>query len=113
MTSDIRLSISEAAKLFGVSVKTIRQAIKEGLIVYIIVNGRYKINFKSLVIWSQQSTRRKNLLTSQGIGQYVDKWRIQNPKFSPRLPQADNQIWAKPDDDITYEETGEARDPRI
>ena len=88
MNSDIRVSVTEAAKLFGVSVKTIRQAIKNEEIVYIIVNGRYKINFKSLILWSQLSTRRRNLLAQAGIGQYVDKWHITNKKYSPRFPEA-------------------------
>ncbi len=83
---DIRVSISEAARLFGVSTKTIRQAIYAGQLRYIIVKGRYKINFDSLVRWSQISTRRRNLLAHQGLGQYVDTWKISNPKYSPHPP---------------------------
>lgn len=79
----IRLSVSEAARLFGVSSKTIRQAIKNQEVRYIVVAGRYKINFISLVEWSQQSTRRKNQLKNQGIGQYIDHWKITNKKYSP------------------------------
>ena len=88
---DIRVSISEAARLFGVSTKTIRQAIYAGQLRYIIVKGRYKINFDSLVKWSQVSTRRRNLLASQGLGQYVDKWKISNPKYSPHPPIINEQ----------------------
>ena len=116
---DIRVSISEAARLFGVSVKTIRQAIKNQEIVYIIVNGRYKINFKSLVLWSQLSTRRRNLLAQQGIGQYVDNWRIQNTKYSPRLPQENDSIKNKNDfeppnsEPLTYVETENKLEPKI
>ncbi len=83
MENIIRLSVSEAAKLFGVSTKTIRQALKNQELKYIVVKGRYKINFNSLVEWSQQSTRRFNLLKSQGLGQYVDQWKIRNRKYSP------------------------------
>lgn len=83
MENIIRVSVSEAAKLFGVSTKTIRQAIKDEEIKYIVVNGRYKINFSSLVEWSQKSTRRSNKLENEGLGQYVDKWKISNKKFSP------------------------------
>lgn len=79
----IRVSVSEAARLFGVSSKTIRQAIKNEELRYIVVSGRYKISFVSLVEWSQGSTRRKNQLKSQGIGQYIDNWKIHNKKFSP------------------------------
>jgi len=89
MDNDIRISISEASRLFGVSVKTIRQAIRNEELRYIIVNGRYKLNFQSVVSWSQLSTRRRNLLAKMGIGQYVDKWNIHNKKYSPRIPEAD------------------------
>jgi len=79
----IRVSVSEAARLFGISTKTVRQAIKNNEIRYIIVKGRYKINFESLLKWSQNSTRRRNLLQNEGIGKYVEKWDIHNKKFSP------------------------------
>ncbi len=79
----LRLSISEAAKLFGVSDKTIRQAIKNGEVVYIVVRGRYKINFDSLLKWSQQTKRRQFHLNNNGLGRYVDRWKITNKKFSP------------------------------
>mgnify|MGYP003983921831 FL=1 len=54
----LRVSVSEAARLFGVSTKTIRTAIKNEDLHYIVVNGRYKLNFDSLIKWSQLSTRR-------------------------------------------------------
>lgn len=83
---DIRISISEAARLFGVSTKTIRQAIYNDEIRYIIVRGRYKLNFKSVLAWSQRSTRRRNQLTTAGIGQFVTNWKITNTKYSPTIP---------------------------
>jgi len=79
----IRISISEASRLFGVSTKTIRQAIKLQQITYIVVKSRYKLNFASLVEWSQKSTRRKNIFYGQGIGQYAEQWKIKNHKYSP------------------------------
>lgn len=82
-TSPVRISIGEASRLFGVSVKTIRQAIKQEGIRYIISRGRYQLNFESVLKWSQESTRRRNLLSSAGVGQYVDKWKIHNKKYSP------------------------------
>lgn len=88
MENIVRVSISEAAKLFGVSSKTIRLAIKNEELKYIVVSGRYKINFLSLLEWSQRSTRRKNLLGQQGIGQYIDKWKITNKKYSPSIKLA-------------------------
>ncbi|MBP9760726.1 MAG: helix-turn-helix domain-containing protein [Candidatus Magasanikbacteria bacterium] len=79
----IRVSISEAARLFGVSQQTIRRAIKMQEIVYVVVGGRYKINFESLVQWSQAKTTVRNKSNENGIGQYVDKWKIRNTLYSP------------------------------
>ncbi len=79
----IRLSVSEAAKLFGVNSQTVRRAIAAQEITYAVVSGRYKINFESLVKWSQRRTTIKNKLASRGIGQYVERWRIKNPLYSP------------------------------
>lgn len=79
----IRVSVSEAAKLFGLSAQTIRRAVANQEIIYVVVAGRYKINFESLVKWSQMHTTVKNKLAQRGIGQFVDKWKIKNPLFSP------------------------------
>jgi len=89
MENIIRVSVSEAAKLFGLSQKAIRQAIKTEALRYIVVKGRYKINFSSLVEWSQLSTRRRNQFKQQGLGQYVDKWKITNKKYSPSYKLAE------------------------
>ena len=79
----IRVSVSEAAKLFGVNSQTIRRAIAAQEVTYIIVGGRYKINFESLVKWSQRHTTIKNKLANRGIGQFIGNWKIKNPLFSP------------------------------
>lgn len=79
----IRVSISEAARLFGVNGQTIRRAIKNQEITYVVVAGRYKINFESLVRWSQEKTTVRNKANSHGIGQYVDRWKIKNTLYSP------------------------------
>lgn len=79
----IRLSISEAAKLFGTSTQTIRRAVADQLVNYVVVQNRYKISFESLVKWSQSSARIKNKSNTQGIGQFVTQWRVKNKKFSP------------------------------
>ena len=84
-TLPIRVSVSEAARLFGVSTKTIRTAIKRQELRYILVNNRYKITFESLLRWSQMSTRRRNLLSTAGVGKYVKKWNVSNKKFSPSV----------------------------
>ena len=54
--SVIRLSVSEAARMFGISQRTIRRAIKNQEITYVVVQGRYKINFESVLRWSQRTT---------------------------------------------------------
>ena len=87
MALPIRISVSEAARLFGLSTKTIRQAIKQNLITYAVVRGRYKLNFASVLAWSQSSTRRRGNLEQAGLGQYVEQWRIRNRKYSPRPPE--------------------------
>lgn len=79
----IRLSVSEAAKMFGVSQRTIRRAIQNQDVTYVVVQGRYKLNFESLLRWSQRTTTVKNKRDSQGIGQYVDQWKIKSKLFSP------------------------------
>ncbi len=79
----VRVSISEAARLFGVNAQTIRRAIKDNDITYVVVAGRYKINFESLVKWSQKKTTVRNKTNQRGIGQYVDKWKISNTLYSP------------------------------
>lgn len=79
----IRLSVSEAARMFGVSSRTIRRAITAGEITYVVVQGRYKINFESLLRWSQDTTVLRNKRDTKGVGQYVGMWRIKNKLYSP------------------------------
>lgn len=81
----IRVSVSEAARLFGVNAQTIRRALKNQEITYVVVAGRYKLNFESLIRWSQQKTTVKNKTEKFGIGQYVDKWKIKNTLYSPNI----------------------------
>ncbi len=85
----IRVSVSEAARLFGVDSHTIRRAIKSQEITYVVVQGRYKINFESLIKWSQRKIRIKNKTNKDGIGQYIDNWKINNRLYSPN-PDAIN-----------------------
>ncbi len=83
----IRLYISEAAKLFGVSDRTVRRAIARKEIRYIIVRNRYQIHFDSMLNWSQKMPRLQKKRDQAGLGQWVSKWKITNPKFSPRPPR--------------------------
>ncbi|MBI2482546.1 helix-turn-helix domain-containing protein [Candidatus Uhrbacteria bacterium] len=79
----IRISVSEAAKLFGLSPQTIRRAIKDQEIRYVVVRGRYRIAFESVLEWSQRQTTTRHKLERHGIGQYVDRWHIRNKLYSP------------------------------
>ena len=82
-TTPLRVSVSEAAKLFGVSTATIRKALRNAELRYIIVRNRYKINFKDLISWSQKSARRATQFHEKGIGQFASRWRIKNRLYSP------------------------------
>lgn len=78
--NQIRVSISEAARLFGVDGFTIRRAIKREELRYFVVQGRYKINFDSLIEWARNRSTVKNKMNQKGIGQFVEKWKInKNP----------------------------------
>ncbi len=79
----IRVSISEAARLFGVSQQTVRRAIGDKQVIYVVVRNRYKINFESLVAWSQRMVTIRNKMERRGIGQFVHQWKIRNIRFSP------------------------------
>jgi excisionase family DNA binding protein len=83
MANIIRVSVSEAARLFGVSERTIRRALTAGEITYVVIRGRYKISFESLVRWSQHRPKVRNKLANDGIGQYVGQWKIKNRLYSP------------------------------
>jgi excisionase family DNA binding protein len=103
----IRLSISEAARLFGVNSQTVRRALANQEFTYVVVGGRYKLNFESLVKWSQKHATVRNKTEKRGIGQYIEKWKIKNPLFSPN-PRA---IKSQPaTDDATKEKTAQ-QDP--
>ncbi|MBI5230167.1 MAG: helix-turn-helix domain-containing protein [Candidatus Magasanikbacteria bacterium] len=79
----IRISISEASRLFGINPQTIRRGIKDQEITYVVVLGRYQLNFESVLKWSQNNLRRKHKMEQKGIGQFVDHWKIGNKLFSP------------------------------
>jgi excisionase family DNA binding protein len=83
----LRVSITEASRLFGVHDKTIRRAISNNEIRYIVVRGRYRLHFDSLMVWSQNRTTIRKKRDTRGIGQWVEQWRIRNTLFSPRPPK--------------------------
>ncbi|MBL7057833.1 hypothetical protein ISS03_00705 [Patescibacteria group bacterium] len=71
----IWLSVSEAAKLGGIQTKTIRRAIQSNIIEYRVVKNRYSIELKSLIFFLYSNVKLKNKLNTNGIGQFVDKWK--------------------------------------
>lgn len=91
MNQLIRVSVSEAAKLFGISQRTVRRAIQNQDVTYVVVQGRYKINFESLLRWSQRTTTVRNKRDSGGIGQFVDQWKLKNKLFSPNPKSVDGE----------------------
>lgn len=69
------LSVSESAKIGGVTDKTIRRAIQSKKIKYKIIKNRYGINFISVIKFCCSSAKLRNKLNFNGIGQYIEKWR--------------------------------------
>jgi len=81
ISNKLWLSVSQAAKLFGVEQKTIRRAIKSKQITFMIENDRYNIEMGSLLIWARKSTKLKNKLSLEGVGKFVKEWK---EEFSPK-----------------------------
>jgi hypothetical protein len=75
ISNKLWLSVSQAAKLFGVEQKTIRRAIKAKEITYIVEDERYSIEMGSLIIWAHQSARLINKLNQYGAGKFVKEWK--------------------------------------
>jgi len=69
------LTISEAAKLGGVQNKTVRRAILSKEIKYKIIGNKYLVDFASFIRYLCTTTKLKNKLNQNGIGQYIDIWR--------------------------------------
>lgn len=80
----IRISISEAARLFGVNAQTIRRAIKDGQMEFMLVQGRYKIDFEHVLRWSQKSSHLQNKMSARGIGKFVQGWRLAEQQSLPQ-----------------------------
>ena len=86
-STPVRVSVSEASRLFGVSEKTLRRAIKSGELRYVVVRSRYKLLFDSVLSWSQRHATVRNKRDRIGVGQWVEQWKIKNTLYSPRGPQ--------------------------
>jgi len=72
--SPIWLSVSEAAKLGGVSTKTIRRSLQGKQVRYKIIKNRYLIDLASLIIFLHSKKKLLNKLSQFGLGQYIEKW---------------------------------------
>ena len=69
------LSVSEAAKLGGVTGKTVRRALQAKKLKYKIVKNRYTIDLRSILKLLFAKKKLENKLNQDGIGQYIDKWK--------------------------------------
>ncbi len=74
--SSIKLSPSQASKLFGVSERSIRRAIKNKQLPITVHNARYQIDFYDLLLWSEKLPNRQRKRDEFGIGQFVKQWYI-------------------------------------
>lgn len=75
MKLPLLLSLSESARLFGVSQRTLRRAIGQNQLRHTVINGRYKLNFADLISWSESSSRYEKKRDEHGIGRYVREWK--------------------------------------
>jgi hypothetical protein len=71
----IWLSVSETAKIGGVTPKTIRRAIQAKKITYRIVKNRYQLDLASAIKYLNSNKKLQNKLNFHGIGQYITSWR--------------------------------------
>lgn len=74
VSEPIWVSVSEAAKLGGVTDKTIRRAIASNHIKFKVVKDRYSIDLASVIKFLYNNTKLKNKFKQSGLGQYVEKW---------------------------------------
>ena len=68
------LSVSEIAKMCGISTKTVRRAIQAKEISYKLVKERSLIDFSSAIVFIQKDLKLRNKLNLHGLGQYVKEW---------------------------------------
>jgi hypothetical protein len=70
----IWLGLAEAGKLGGVRKRTIKRALRLGGIKYRIVESRYQVDLRSLLLYFFSKKKLWNKLLESGIGQYVKEW---------------------------------------
>ena len=76
VSNPIWLSVSETAKLGGVTTKTIRRAISARILTYKVVKNRYLIDWQTMLNFLFSTKKLKNKLDQKGVGQYIDKWKL-------------------------------------
>lgn len=74
---DVWLSVSEVALLGGLSTKTVRRAIENNQLRYRVINNRYQISFEMAIKFFLSSPTLANKLNQDGIGQWVEKWKLE------------------------------------
>ena len=74
ISNPIWLSVSESAKIGGITNKTIRRAIQANSIKYKILKNRYFVDLASLIQYLIKTKKLENKLNKYGIGQYIEKW---------------------------------------
>jgi len=67
--------MAEAAKLGGIQKRTIKRAIRANAIRYRIVESRYQVDMRSVLLYFFSKKKLWNKLIEFGIGQYVEKWK--------------------------------------
>jgi Fic family protein len=75
VANPIWLTMSEAANLGGIQKKTIKRAILSNLLKYRIVDNRYQVELRSVILYFLSKKKLCNKLKEHGLGQYVEKWR--------------------------------------
>lgn len=76
---ELWLTISEAAKVGGVTSKTIRRAIKSDkgdTLHFKISKERYLISFPSFIKYLKQNYKLNNKFSLCGIGKYIKDWKL-------------------------------------
>ncbi len=74
--SNIKLSPSQAARLFAISERSIRRAIKNKELPVVVYKARYQIDFYDLLLWSEKLPNRRRKRDELGIGQFIGQWNI-------------------------------------
>ncbi len=73
----IWLSVSEVAKLGGLSTKTVRRAIESNQLKFKVINNRYQISLGAAIKFFLSTPKLLNKFNQDGMGRWVEKWRIE------------------------------------